>query len=97
MHCVKSFCIPNFSGPYFHAFGLNMERYSVFLGILSECRKMQSRKTPNMDTFYAATTFLSVKSVYFMPLVFLFQYLLKISEKQYFPDIFSGYRKRSMA
>ena len=26
-HCVKSVCIRGFSGPYFPAFGLNMERY----------------------------------------------------------------------
>ena len=29
IQCVKSVRIPSFSGPYFPAFGLNMERYSV--------------------------------------------------------------------
>ena len=29
LHCVKSVRIRSFSGPYFQAFGLNMERYGV--------------------------------------------------------------------
>ena len=33
-----------FSGPYFHAFGLNMERYSVYLRIQFECGKIWARK-----------------------------------------------------
>ena len=33
-----------FSGLYFPAFGLNMERYEVSLCVQSECRKMQTRK-----------------------------------------------------
>ena len=33
-----------FSGPYFPVFGLNTERYSVFLRIQSECRKIRTRK-----------------------------------------------------
>ena len=33
-----------FSGPYFPAFGLNMERYSVSLRIQSECGKIRTRK-----------------------------------------------------
>ena len=32
-HCVKSVRIRSFSGPYFPAFGLNTERYQVFLCI----------------------------------------------------------------
>ena len=31
-------------GPYFHAFGLNTERYGVSLRIQSECRKIRTRK-----------------------------------------------------
>ena len=31
------------SGPYFHAFGLNMERYFVSLHIQSQCRKIGTR------------------------------------------------------
>ena len=38
---------------YFLAFGLNTERYLVSLHIQSECGKIRTRKTPNMDTFYA--------------------------------------------
>ena len=53
MHCVKSVRIRIFIGPYFPAFGLNTERYSVSLCIQSECGKMQTRKTPDTDTFYA--------------------------------------------
>ena len=33
-----------FSGPYFPAFGLNTERYSVSLRIQSECGKIRTRK-----------------------------------------------------
>ena len=52
-HCVKSVHIPSFSGPYFPAFGLNTERYSVSLRIQSECGKIRTKKTPNTDTFNA--------------------------------------------
>ena len=38
------------------ALGLNKERYGVYLRIQSECGKMQTRITPNVDTFYAART-----------------------------------------
>ena len=52
-HCVKRVRIRSYSGPYFPAFGLNMERYSVSLRIHSECGKIQTIITPNTDTFYA--------------------------------------------
>ena len=52
-HCVKSVRIRSFSGPYFPAFGMNVERYSVSLRIQSECGKMRTRKAPNTDTFHA--------------------------------------------
>ena len=52
-HWVKSVCTRSFSGPYFPAFGLNMERYSVSLCIQSQCGKIRTSKTPNTDTFYA--------------------------------------------
>ena len=52
-HCVKSVLIRSFSGPYFLAFGLNTERYSVSLHIQSECGKIRTRKIPNTDTFHA--------------------------------------------
>ena len=47
-HCLKSVRIRSFSGPYFPAFGLNMERYSVSLRIQSACGKIRTRKTPTM-------------------------------------------------
>ena len=40
-----------FPCPYFPAFGLNTERYSVSLRIQSECGKIQTSKTPNTGTF----------------------------------------------
>ena len=42
-----------FFWPFFPAFGLNMEKYSVSLLIQSECGKIRTRKTPNTDTFHA--------------------------------------------
>ena len=53
---VKSAHIRSYSGPHFPAFGLNTERYSVFLRIHSECGKMRPRIVPNTDTFYAVFT-----------------------------------------
>ena len=52
-HYVKSVYIRSFCGPYFPAFRLNMETYSVNLRIQCECGKIWSRKTPNKDLFYA--------------------------------------------
>ena len=52
-HCVKSVHIRSYSGPHFHAFGLNTKRSSVSLCIQSKCRKIQIRITPNTDTFQA--------------------------------------------
>ena len=46
----KRVFIRSFSGPYFHAFGLNRERCSVSLRIQSKCGKTQTRKTANTDT-----------------------------------------------
>ena len=53
LHCVKSSRIRNFSGPYFPVFGLHTERYRVSLRIQSECGKIRSRNTLNIDTFHA--------------------------------------------
>ena len=55
--CVKSVRIRSYSGPYFSAFELNTERYSVSLCIQSECVKMRTRITLNTDTFYAVDFF----------------------------------------
>ena len=41
-------------GPYFPAFGLNMERYGgISLRIQFEYEKIRTRIIQNMDTFYA--------------------------------------------
>ena len=40
-----------FSGPYFPAFGLNTERYSVSLRIQSEYRKMRTRRNSVFEHF----------------------------------------------
>ena len=53
LHCVKSVRIQSYSGPYFPAFGLNTKRYSVSIRIQIECGKIQTRITPNKDSFYA--------------------------------------------
>ena len=52
-HFVKSVCSRSYYGPHFPAFGLNTERYRVFLRIQSECGKMRTRVIPNTDIFYA--------------------------------------------
>ena len=54
-HCVKSVRIRSFSGPYFPASGLTLERYGVSLRIQSEFGKIRTRKTPNTDTFHEVT------------------------------------------
>ena len=61
VHCVKIVRIRNFSGPYFPPFGLNTKRYSVSLRIQSECGKIRTRKTPNMDTFHAVVALIFKK------------------------------------
>ena len=53
LRCVKGVRIRSYSGPYFPAFGLNTERYSVSLRIQSECGKIRTRITPNTETFHA--------------------------------------------
>ena len=49
LHCAKSVLIRSFSGLHFPVFGLNTERYEVFLLIQPECRKILTRKTLNTD------------------------------------------------
>ena len=69
---VKSVRIWSYSGPYFPAFGLNTERYSISLRIQSECEKIRTRITPNTDTFRAAfvlqkfTSYLPFQKKYFL-------------------------------
>ena len=47
-HFVKIVRIQSYSNPHFPTFGLNLERYLVYLRIQSECGKMRTRMTPNM-------------------------------------------------
>ena len=54
---VKSVRIRSYSGPYFPAFGLNTDRYSISLLIQSELGEIRTRITPNTDTFHAAYMF----------------------------------------
>ena len=51
-YCVKIIRIRSYYGSYFPAFGLNTERHGVSLRIQSECGKIQTRFTPNTDTFH---------------------------------------------
>ena len=46
LHCIKSVRIGSYSGP-------KTGKYEVSLRIQSECLKMQSRTTPNENTFHA--------------------------------------------
>ena len=55
-HSVKSVRIWSYSGPHFLAFGLNTERYSIYLRIQAEYGKMRIRITPNMDCIFHAAT-----------------------------------------
>ena len=50
---VKNVRIRSYSSLYFPTFGLNTERYGVSLRIQSKSGKMQTRITPNTDTFHA--------------------------------------------
>ena len=56
-HFIKAVRIRSFSGPYVSALGQNMEIYFTNLRIRSKCGKIQNRKTPNSDTFYAVYAF----------------------------------------
>ena len=60
---MKSVRIRSYSGPHFPVFGLNVERYSVSLRIQSECGKMQTRITPNTDTFYVVQVILIMANI----------------------------------
>ena len=55
-HCMKSVRIRSYSGPHFPAFGL------VCLRIQVKCGKMQTRITPNTDTFHAVKMKIKVMS-----------------------------------
>ena len=60
---------------YFRVFGLNTERYGVSLCIQSECQKIRTRITPNMDTFHI-TKLCKISMFYVMS-----KYVVKVSQK----------------
>ena len=72
-HCLRCVRIWSYSGSYFPAFGLNTERYLVFLRIQSKCGKIQTRITPNTGTFCTVTAIPSAKLIlslfYFITIV----------------------------
>ena len=53
IHCVKSVRIQSYSGPYLPSFRLNTERYFVSVSIQSECGKIRTRITPNIENIHA--------------------------------------------
>ena len=58
IHCIKSVCFWNYSGPHFPVLGLDTERYGTSLHIYSEYGKIRTRITPNLDAFYAVISFI---------------------------------------
>ena len=55
-HCVEIVRIKSFSCPYFSAFGLEADIYSVNFCIQSEYeKKIGTKKTPNTESCYAFT------------------------------------------
>ena len=63
MPYLKSVHIRSLSGPYFPASGLSTERYGVSLCIHSDCGKIRTIKTPNMDAFHAVIASPTVKRI----------------------------------
>ena len=60
---ARKACICGYSGPHFPASGMNAKRYEVPLRIHSGCEKMQTRITPDTDTFYAVCLYKITKAV----------------------------------
>ena len=91
-HYVKSNDIRRISGPYFPAFGLNMERCGVSRCIQSECGSMRTRKTPNTDTFHA------VCCVSYFPISVHFPFYTsenKTKKPLWYSGIFRGYKNEN--
>ena len=53
INCVEILGVRSFFRPYFPTFGLNTERYGVFVRIQSKFGKMRTRKISNIDIFHA--------------------------------------------
>ena len=64
--------------PYFPAFRLNTERYSVYLRIHSEFGKMRTRMTPNTEAFYAVEGSFKEINVQSDPMNASFTHLLNV-------------------
>ena len=79
---VESICIWSFSGPYFPAFGLNTERYSVFIRIQYDCGKIQVRQTPNTDTFYVVSDPVRYHQVQSMQTLSLKNYVISKMQRE---------------
>ena len=62
-----------FSGPYFPAFGLNTERYSVSLRIQSECGRIRSRKNSVFGHFSRSEIFSNFRGVCSQPSVWVIE------------------------
>ena len=92
-HCEKIVCIRSFSGPYFHAFGLNTERYRESLHIQSECGKIRTRNILNTYNFYDVHCPLIINS--FMANIFI-SYPLKAVENARFSGVFSRFKMRTL-
>ena len=62
----ESVCIQSYSGLHFPEFELNTEKYGVYLLIQSECGKIGTRITTNMDTFHVVVVsdHFSIKSFF---------------------------------
>ena len=89
---MKSVRFRSFSGPYFSAFELNTERYSVSLRIQSECGKIRTKKTPNTDTFHAVRMglFRLYKYNFYWNITSLFCTQLHVAAVIFIAQLFSG-------
>ena len=70
-HCVKGVRIRSFSGPHFPAFGLNTDICRVNIHIQSECGKIRTKKTPNMEPF--CRVFIAFKTIHVVKLLYVFK------------------------
>ena len=55
-HCINGVRIRNYSGPYFPAFGLNTERYSVSLRIQYKVRENTEQNNSEYGCFFRSAT-----------------------------------------
>ena len=77
-HCLRSVRIQSFSGPYFPAFGLNTERYSL-------CGKIRTSKNPNTDTFSGSKYYVSSEySVHAQQCIYQFFFTFRPQPSKFF-------------